>query len=429
MTRVFSASGAFGLALLAAAIDTGRIGDGRRVLLMANEADTPEVVPDLRAAAGFAALAARFDEVVSWNELIAPLHPSAWRPPNREVPVLGRLLAGRLAPDDSITELVVESVTEGPGRTLAALVPDVPITLAVPSFAVYAPPLVAASNEIGARITRLLQVDLVPAERGLAARPPHAGVEVEVDTVPVDSLRGALAAFATCSATPDAVLLGGRHAESGLLSPAEERELRLDTVRALAAGGHRRLVFAPHPVAGIEDHRALVEAARLSGAELTVAAAGQPHETWAGTAALVVGTCSPVLFLARRAATSGCRTLLQRPVRYGHPDRLPLALADALLPRLDPDGHLSRPATLDIAHLVDAVSFCLAPAFVPELRPRAVAWVEGHGAPPYLQQARLSALGLPVSAIEPASEPPASVPRWISRARTWAGSRASRAVG
>ena len=38
-----------------------------------------------------------------------------------------------------------------------------------------------------------------------------------------------------------------------------------------------------------------------------------------------------LLLLARRAASSGCRTLLERPVRYDHPDRMPLALADALL--------------------------------------------------------------------------------------------------
>ena len=417
MTRVLCASSAAAVALLAAAIDTGAVA-GRIVLLIANEADIPEIVTNPWEIPGFDRLVTRVDEVVHLNEFIAPLHPTGWRPSPPEIPVLARLLAARLAPDDEIEELVVESVTAGPGRALAELVPDVSITIASHTLDAYGPPVVQPTSEVAGRVTRLLHLDLVPM---LRARFHHdAGMSTE--TVPVSAFRTAFTGSAAAQA-PFAVVLGERYAEVGLLPADDEHALRVDTIRAVAAAGHTDIVFAPHPASGPMDPAPLVDAALAAGARLTIGPAGLPHEVWTlEGSALVVGTASPALFLAPRAATLGCRRLLDLKLRYDRPDRMALTIADAGLSHLEPDGSLSAP-TADLAHLVDAVAFCLAPSVLPELRDRAGDWVAQYGVPPYLRPSLLRTLGI---LEESSSRSPLALRgrtrRLAGRAHLWLGS-------
>ncbi len=422
MTRVLCVSSASGAALLAAARDAGAIGAGRLVLLVANEAQLPEITADPRECAGFGAVAAFADSVLSWNDLIAPLHPSAWRPPQPEIPVLSRLLATRLAPADEVEELLVESITEGPGRTLAALVPDVPITLLSHSLAAYGPPVRHATSEPTERVSRLLYVDLVPTLRPLLL--PHAGVAAEA--VPVERFRAALAPLGQEHPALDAVLLGERYAERGMLSGADEHSLRINAVQALAAAGRRRVVFAPHPSAAPQDYAQLVDAAAAAGVQLSVGPAGYPHEAWAiGQDALVVGTSQTALFLAADSATFGCRLLIDRPWAYDHPDRMPLVISDVLLPQLEATGAVTAPPDLDLQHLVDAVAFLVAPSLLASLRDRAADWAVRNGTAPYLRRKRLESLGVAVGS--PGRRAGSAQRQGLSaRARGWLAARTPR---
>lgn len=172
-TTLFYASTLFGAMTLAAAIDEGRFRDGGRVLLVSNNAAIPEVTPALDEAPGFAALRDRFDRVLSWNEIIAPLHPSDWKPRSIETPMLGRLLRDLVGEPG---ELVLESIAVPPSRTLAGLVKDCPITVYSDGLMSYGPTRDPLPREIAGRITRLLHLDLVPglaplllAEHGVPA--------------------------------------------------------------------------------------------------------------------------------------------------------------------------------------------------------------------------------------------------------------------
>nr|BFE77845.1 hypothetical protein GCM10020093_004460 [Planobispora longispora] len=112
MTQLFYASTLFGAMTLAAALDEGVFGphEGRRILLVSTNAAIPEITPSLDRAPGFAALRPRFDEVRSWNEIVAPLHPSDWKARVIEVPMIGRLLRSHLSLGDGPDELIVESI-------------------------------------------------------------------------------------------------------------------------------------------------------------------------------------------------------------------------------------------------------------------------------------------------------------------------------
>ena len=106
MTKIFYSSTLYGTMSLAAAIDAGLFGahDERWVLLVSNNTNAPEIVdsffPDSPA---FATLSHRFDDVVRWNDVIAPLHPSGWFPPANEAPLLTRLVIEHLKITDRIT--------------------------------------------------------------------------------------------------------------------------------------------------------------------------------------------------------------------------------------------------------------------------------------------------------------------------------------
>lgn len=156
---LFYASTLFGAMTLAAAIDEGRFGGGPRVLLVSNNAAIPEVTPALDEAPGFAALRGTFDRVLSWNEVIAPLHPSDWKPRVIETPMLGRLLRDLLGEPG---ELVLESIAVPPSRTLAGLVKDCPITVYSDGLMSYGPTRDPLPQEIAGRIGWLLHLDLVP---------------------------------------------------------------------------------------------------------------------------------------------------------------------------------------------------------------------------------------------------------------------------
>ncbi|MEU8386421.1 polysialyltransferase family glycosyltransferase, partial [Streptosporangium sp. NPDC048865] len=247
MTQLFYASTLFGATTLAAAIDAGRFGprEGRRILLVSNNAAIPEITPSLDETPGFAALRPRFDELHSWNEIVAPLHPSDWKARVIEVPMLSRLVGSHLSLGDGPDELILESVAVPPARTLGGLVKDCPISVYSDGLMSYGPTRDPLPLEIHGRITRLLHLDLVPGLTPLLLSEYGVPAETVPDRAFLDLIGGT-------PGTPSgrAMILGQYLSALDIVTPEEEARLHDDMLRGLAARGFRDVLFKPHPAAG-----------------------------------------------------------------------------------------------------------------------------------------------------------------------------------
>ncbi|MBF8191507.1 hypothetical protein ITP53_38600 [Nonomuraea sp. K274] len=400
--KVFYASTLFGAMSLAAAIDDGRFGDGRRVLVVSNNAAIPEVSTPLDQASGFAALRSRFDEVRSWNELIAPLHPSDWRARVIEVPMMERLIRSHWDLD-GVEELVLESIAVPPARTIAGLVRDCPISVYSDGLMSYGPTRDPLPAEIFRRIERLLHLDLVPGLRPLLL----SEYDVTPAILPDERFRSVVdEVAATASGLPSgqAIILGQYLSALDIVTPEEEAALHATMLEALAARGCTTVVFKPHPAAGRRHAQLLRAAAEPLGVRLAVAGESVPAEVCFAVMRpeLVVGCFSTGLVTARRyfglpVASYGTEMVLERLTPYENSNRIPVTIVDALLPRLSADGRIEPPPTLDLPELVRSVGYCMQADTYPDLRPASVAFDRR-----YFKRRRLEMLGL---ADEPAGKP------------------------
>src|SRR5690606_3567891 len=101
----------------------------RRLLLVSNNAASPETSPALDAMPGFERLRDRFDAVLSWNDAIWPHHPGGWSPRAVDVPMWERylrMLWGLGDEEHEEIELTVESIQVDPAQALARIFPDAP---------------------------------------------------------------------------------------------------------------------------------------------------------------------------------------------------------------------------------------------------------------------------------------------------------------
>ncbi len=403
MTRVFYASTFFGVMTLAAAIDAGRFGDHteRRLLVVSNNAAIPEITERVESAPGFETLRGRFDDIVDWNALIAPLHPGQWRPRADELPLLQRLMCDRLGLTEPVTELVVESIAVPPARTIASLLRTCPITVFSDGLMSYGPTREALPEDISRRIERLLYLDLVPSLEPLLLRE----ADVKVDAIPDDAFEKVLGELpvpdAAAAASGAPVIVGQYLSAVEILTPAEESAMHAAMVRALVARGHRHIVFKPHPAAGRADVRGMREVADELQVRLTVAPNNVPAEVWCAAACpeLVVSCFSTALLTTRRyaattVATMGCELALERITPYQNSNRIPATIVDAVIPQLHADGSVSDPLERDVARLVRAVGYCMQSERNPDLAGVARAYIAAHGPSRYFKKRRLEAVGL-----------------------------------
>ncbi|MEU6712298.1 polysialyltransferase family glycosyltransferase [Nonomuraea sp. NPDC046802] len=391
--KVFYASTLFGAMSLAAAIDDGRFGEGRRVLIVSNNAAIPEVATPLDQTPGFAVLRSRFERVHSWNDIIAPLHPSDWRARVIEVPMMERLIRSHLELD-GVEELVLESIAVPPSRTIAGLVRDCPITVYSDGLMSYGPTRDPLPAEIFRRIERLLHLDLVPgltplllSEYGVAPAvlPDERFLSVvdQVTATAPDMLAGR------------AVILGQYMSALEILTPEEEAGLHETMLKALAARGLTDVVFKPHPAAGRRHAQLLRAGAERLGVKLSVAGESVPAEVCfaALRPELVVGCFSTGLVTAQRyfglqVASYGTDVVLERLTPYENSNRIPVTIVDAHLPRLTAEGVIEQPPSVDLPELVRAVGYCMQADTYPDLRPDSVTFDRR-----YFKRKRLETLG------------------------------------
>ncbi|WP_170222938.1 polysialyltransferase family glycosyltransferase [Nonomuraea turkmeniaca] len=391
--KVFYASTLFGAMSLAAGIDDGRFGDGRRVLVVSNNAAIPEVSTPLDKTPGFAVLRSRFDEVHSWNELIAPLHPSDWRARVIEVPMTERLIRSHWGLD-GVEELVLESIAVPPARTIAGLVRDCPITVYSDGLMSYGPTRDPLPAEIFRRIGRLIHLDLVPGLTPLLLS--EYGVPPEI--LPDErflAIVSEVAATAPDMLAGQAVILGQYLSALEIVTPEEEAALHETMLKALAARGYTNVVFKPHPAAGRRHAQLMRAAAEPLGVRLSVAGESVPAEVCfaALRPEVVVGCFSTGLVTAQRyfglpVASYGTDLVLDRLAPYENSNRIPVTIADALLPRLSAEGHIEQPPAVDLPALVRAVGYCMQAEAYPDLRPASIEFDAR-----YFKRKRLETLG------------------------------------
>ncbi|GAA2635930.1 polysialyltransferase family glycosyltransferase [Streptomyces axinellae] len=437
-TQIFFASTLYGAATLAAALDAGRFAPAdRRLLLVSNNATNPETSHPLNAMPGFERLRSRFDRVLSWNEAIRPFHPGGWSPRADDAPLWERYLrqlwnlddhpahTGRTGYTDgpghtghtghtgytgNDVELVLESIQVAPALTVARLFPDAPIDVYADGLMSYGPTRDKLDPLVGSRVRRLLHLELIPGLTPLLLS--EFGVPAEV--VPTEAFTAVLAELAqdlppSATAAPRgaALLLGQYLSALGILSAEEEEQLHLRMLRGVAARGHRKVVFKPHPVAPARYSRALEEAAAELDVELTVLGSPVLAEVLYERMrpALVVGCFSTALLTASAfyglpAARTGTGQLLERVTPYQNSNRIPVTLVDAVLPDLDDDAAAAfEPrAGSELTALVRAVGFCMQAEVYPELRPEAEHYLSTRLDATtwrYFKRRRLTALALP----------------------------------
>ncbi|MGC0205820.1 alpha-2,8-polysialyltransferase family protein [Streptomyces levis] len=407
-TQIFCASTLYGVATLAAAIDSDLFEEpDRRVLLVFNNSATPETTPALDEMPGFAPLREHFDDVLSWNEAIRPFHPGAWTPRADDIPLFERYLRMLWGLGDDHVSLVLESIQVAPALTVAQLFTDAPVDVYADGLMSYGPTRNKLDPLVGTRVRRLLHLDLVPGltpmlltEFGVPAHlvPTPAFLKVlgEVtETVPE------LPALPAGSA----LLLGQYLSALNILSPEEEEDLHVRMMRGAVARGHRTVVFKPHPTAPARYSRALETEAEKLDVDLTVLDTPVLAEVLFDRArpALVVGCFSTALFTASAfydlpVARIGTELLLERLTPYQNSNRVPTTLADALLPGLDGGTEGDVLPAERLPGLLTTVGFTMQPQIYPELREQAEQFLARHLGPRtrrYFKKRRLTSLGLP----------------------------------
>ncbi|MEU5689789.1 polysialyltransferase family glycosyltransferase [Streptomyces venezuelae] len=416
-TQIFLASTLYGAATLAAALDADRFGPAdRRILLVSNNAATPETTTPLDETPGFERLRGRFDEVRSWNEAISPFHPGGWAPRGDDVVLWERYVRMLWDLGDDAVELAVESIQVNPALALAQIFTGVPVDVYADGLMSYGPTRNKIDPLVGTRVRRLLHLDLVPGLTPLLLT--EFGVAPEV--VPTEAFLKVLAELAEdeqeLPGLPEfpegeapVLVLGQYLSALSILTAEEEEELHIRMVRGAASLGHTHVVFKPHPTAPARWSRALEKEARTIGVELTVLDSPVLAEVLYQRMrpALVVGCFSTALLTASAlyglpAARTGTDLLLERLAPYQNSNRVPVTIVDALLPELtDGTAVAAQEAGLgtgELTNLLKAVGFAMQPQIYPRLRPEAERYLARHldaHTWRYFKRRRLTALALP----------------------------------
>ncbi|MFI6487442.1 alpha-2,8-polysialyltransferase family protein [Streptomyces sp. NPDC050564] len=410
-TQIFMASTLYGTATLAAALDTECFAPAdRRILLVSNNAATPETTPGVDEMPGFERLRGRFDDVISWNETISPFHPGGWAPRLDDVPLWERhlRLAWNLGDDD--IELAVESIQVNPALGIAQIFTGAPVTVYADGLMSYGPTRNKIDPLVGTRVDRLLHLDLVPGLKPLLL----TEFDVEPEIVPTDAFVKVLAELVdTGDALPSidepALLLGQYLSALDILTAEEEENLHVRMLKGALALGHTRVVFKPHPSAPARWSRLLEKEAEKLGADLTVLDTPVLAEVLYQRMrpALVVGCFSTALLTASAlyglpVARIGTESLLDRLTPYENSNRIPVTIVDALLPELSDKAAVTEQRRgLDVTALtglVRAVGFAMQPKIYPDLRKAAEDYLTHHLDQytwRYFKRRRLTSLALP----------------------------------
>ncbi|MFF3989866.1 alpha-2,8-polysialyltransferase family protein [Streptomyces sp. NPDC001797] len=410
-TQIFQASTLYGTATLAAALDSGAFRPAdRRILLVCNNAATPETTPGLDEAPGFERLRDRFDDVISYNETIFPFHPGGWAPRVEDMPLWERFLRHEWQLGDDDVEFAVESIQVNPSLSLTQIFNGAPVTVYADGLMSYGPTRNKIDPLVGTRVDRVLHLDLVPGLKPTLLT--EFGVDGEV--VPTAAFTKVLAELAPSGdELPEieepALLLGQYLSALDILTPEQEENLHVRMLKGAVELGHTKVVFKPHPSAPARFARTLEQEAEKLEVDLTVLDTTVLAEVLYQRMrpALVVGCFSTALLTASAlyglpTARVGTDTLLDRLTPYENSNRVPVTVVDALVPELTDrkavEEQRPRMTVAALGELVRAVSFAMQPKIYPQLRAETERYLSKHEnstAKRYFKRKRLTSLGLP----------------------------------
>ncbi|WP_411732216.1 polysialyltransferase family glycosyltransferase [Paeniglutamicibacter sp.] len=413
MIQLIQASAYFQVVSLAAMVDAGLLPEAeRRVLVLANGSQMPEITTPLRENPGFAALAARFDDVVDLGELLWPRRPGQFNPRNEELPLFEKLLRHRWDLGQDPVSLVLESIQVNPAQALARIFFDAPISVHSDGLMSYGPTRSKLPQHMLQRLRETIHIDLVP---GLE---PMLLLEAPVQRK-VLGLESLAAVFAELAAAVDpagldlpqrAALVVGQYLGSlGILDTATELELHHGMLLAARDAGASSVVFKPHPSAGPTAALQLRARAESLGLEFRILETNLLAETVITLMKpLVVISCFSTALLSAKymlgtpVVAVGTGELLQELSPYQNSNRIPVSIVDALLVQ-----ELQTPADAgvndELSPLLRAVAYCMQYQNLPGLREEAVAFLAANysrfGA--HFKRRRLAALDLPPSWAHP----------------------------
>ncbi|ANP49042.1 hypothetical protein J2Z21_002371 [Streptomyces griseochromogenes] len=410
-TQIFQASTLYGTATLAAALDSGcfRPAD-RRILLVCNNAATPETTPGLDEMPGFERLRDRFDDVLSYNETIFPFHPGGWAPRVDDMPLWERFLRHEWRLGDDDVELAVESIQVNPSLALAQIFTGAPVTVYADGLMSYGPTRNKIDPLVGTRVDRVLHLDLVPGLKPLLLT--EFGVPGEI--LPTPAFTKVLAQLAPLGddlpqVEEPALLLGQYLSALEILTAEQEENLHVRMLKGAVALGHTKVVFKPHPTAPARFTRTLEQEAERLEVDLTVLDTPVLAEVLYQRMrpALVVGCFSTALLTASAlyglpVARVGTDLLLEQLTPYENSNRVPVTVVDALLPELGDRAAVTeqrRGRDVEaLGALVRAVGFAMQPKILPRLREeteRYLAKNHDERTLRYFKRRRLTSLALP----------------------------------
>jgi hypothetical protein len=415
-TQLFFAATQYAAATITAAVRAGQFGprEGRRIMVVSNVAAVPEVSTPLDEMAGFEKIRPDYDEVLSWNEFIAPHHPMGWSPRAQDTLLWQKSIRRAWNLGDGPVEIACESIQANPSRAVADIFADSPIHVYADGLMSYGPTRNKIPHGLSTRIKRVLHLDLVPglrpmllSEYGVPAEPIPNDSIVKV-LAGIGESGEALLAERLAGARPTAVLLGQYLSALELITQDEEEALHVRMLRAAVKAGHRSVLFKAHPSAPTLYSESLEEAARELGVELTVLNVPVLAETvYAFTQPrLVIGCFSTALMTASAffgipVARVGTELLLERITPYENSNRVPLTIIDAALPdaeRTSDFGTLELSLLSgELTPLVRAVGYCMQAKRYPLLRDATAVWLTTHLArnQRYFKRRRLTSLRLP----------------------------------
>ncbi|GAA5227585.1 polysialyltransferase family glycosyltransferase [Paeniglutamicibacter antarcticus] len=414
MIQLIVASSYFQLVSLAAMVDAGLLPEAdRRVLVLANGSQMPEITLPLHRSPGFGTLAARFDAVVDLAALLWPLTPGQFNPRTEELALFERLLRKDWDLGSAEVSLVLESIQANPARALARIFANAPISVHSDGLMSYGPTRSRLPLHILQRLEGTIHIDLVPGLEPLLlteANPKRTALSGGQLAAGFNELALHVGDPLLPEARSAALVLGQYLGSLGILDTARELTLHRDMLCAARDSGATSVVFKPHPSAGPTAARLLRSNARELGLEFTILETALLAETVIALIdPVVVISCFSTALLTAKYVLGvpvqavGTTMLLQELAPYQNSNRIPLSIINALLvqglepPALDRDHRNQLPA------LLAAVAFCMQPDNLPALRGNAAAFLAANYPrfSAHFKTRRLAALDLPPSWAHP----------------------------
>lgn len=413
MIQLLAASTLYQVASLAAMIDAGAVPPAdRRVLVLANGSQQPELTTPIDQAAGFELLRTRFDDVVDLGALIWPRRPNAFSPREDELTMWQQLLRSHWGLGQNSIHLYLESLQVNPAVALARIFHDALVSVHSDGLMSYGPSRNTIKPSIAQRLEQLLYIDIVPGlrpvlmrEHGIALVPVAGQALARVfEHIAEHTVSSPPTADLIASGRSTALILGQYLVPLGVLTSEEQDELDQGMLLAALRSGATTVAYKPHPSAGSASLGRLREDALEMGLDFVSIEDDVPAEVLMVTLRplTVISGFSTSLITARelfalRAEPVGLELIGPRLKPYENSNRVPLVLADAVLAQGVAAGqpHLQG--------LIDSIAYCMQPQRLPDLRATAEDFLarEPELRDRYVKQRRLRALGLPAAPRSP----------------------------